>query len=87
MPRIRLPQHAQSRLAGQARQHNTALICITEKESYQPSLGSLVSLRAHTKRMPQNSHGFRCRVQILKDKRRGPGWNHEEVCHGPHGLY
>ena len=83
----RLPQHAQSRLAGQARQHNTALICITEKESHQPSLGSLVSLRAHTERLPQNRHQNRCLVKILKDKRRGPGWHHEEVCQGPDSLY
>lgn len=83
----RLPQHAQSRLAGQTRQHNTAFICITEKESHQPSLGSLVSMRAHTERLPQNRQRYRCRVKILKDKCRGPGWNHEEVCHGPDSLY
>ena len=83
----RLPQHAQSRLAGQARRHHTALIFITEKESHQPSLGSLVSLRAHSERLPQTSHRFRCRVTVLKDKRRGPGWYDEAVCHGPDGLY
>ena len=83
----RLPQHAQSRLAGQARRHHTALICITEKDSHQPSLGSLISLRAHTERLTQENHRFRCRATILKDKRRGPSWNYEAVCHGPDGLY
>jgi recombination protein RecA len=84
---MRLPQHAQSRLAGQARRHHIALIFITEKKSHQPSLGSLVSLRAHSERLPQTSHRHRCRVTVLKDKRHGPGWNDEAVCHGPDGLY
>jgi recombination protein RecA len=85
-PEMHLPQHAQSRLAGQARRHHTALICITEKESHQPSLGSLISLRAHTEILPQTSHRFRCRATVLKDKRSGPGWNYEAICHGPDGL-
>ncbi len=84
---IHLPQRAQSRLAGQARRHHTALICITEKDRHQPSLGSLISLRAHTERLPQTNRHFRCRATILKDKRCGPGWNYEAVCHGPDGLY
>ena len=83
----RLPQHAQSRLTGQARQHQTALICITEKEIHQPSLGSLVSLRAHTARTPHNRHRFYCHANIVKDKRCGPDWNYKEICHGPDGLY
>ena len=81
-----LPQHAQSRLTGQARQHQTALICITEKEMHQPSLGSLISLRTHTERMPQNSHRFYCQANVLKDKRCGPKWNYKEVYHGTDGL-
>jgi recombination protein RecA len=81
-----LPQHAQSRLAGQARQHNTAFICITEKEGHQPSLGSLVSLRIHTRRLPQNGRRFNCRADVLKDKQGGSGWFHVEVCHGADGL-
>jgi recombination protein RecA len=85
--KARLPQHAQSRLAGQARRHDTALLCITEKEYDQPSLGSLVSLRAHTERVTQNGNRFRCMARAIKDKRRGPGWLHMEVCHGPHGLH
>ncbi len=83
----RLPQHAQSRLTGQARRHHTALICITEKESHQPSMGSLVSLRAHTERLPQTGQQFSCRAKVLKDKSRGPGWDYVEICHGPDGLY
>jgi recombination protein RecA len=84
---VNLMQHAQSRLAGQARKHNTALICLTEKEVSEPSLGSLVSLRVHTERLGQNSHISVCRANALKDKRHGPGWSHVENCHGPDGLY
>jgi recombination protein RecA len=81
-----LPIHVQARLAGQARQHDTALLCITEKESNRPSLGSLVSLRAHTARTQKEKNRFRCEAHILKDKRRGPGWEYVEVYRGPDGL-
>ena len=79
------PAH-QARLAGLARKHDTALLCITEKDDRQPSLGSLVSLRAEATRGERSSGRFRCEVRALKDKRRGPGWTHVEVFHGPDGL-
>lgn len=80
----------QTRLAGLAKRHQTALLCITEKEDRQPSIGSLISLRAHSvrsrRRKPDDSDRFLCTLQVLKDKRRGPGWRHEEVYRGPEGL-
>jgi recombination protein RecA len=82
----RLPIHAQSRLAGQARRHETALLCITEKPHEASSLGSLVSLRVHTNRLQRKADRFRCEAHVQKDKRRGPGWKHVEVCRGPDGL-
>ncbi len=82
----RLPLHVLARLAGQARHHETALVCLTEKAENQASLGSLVSLRVHTKALQRQGRGFRCRVHALKDKRRGPGWSYAEVCRGPDGL-
>jgi recombination protein RecA len=81
-----LPLHAQSRLAGQARQHAAILLCLTEKERNRPSLGSLVSVRVHAARRARAGDRFRCEAQILKDKRRGPGWGRVEVCRGPDGL-
>ena len=81
-----LPLHAQSRLAGQARQHATILLCLTEKERNRPSLGSLVSIRVHAARRARAGDRFRCEAQILKDKRRGPGRGRVEVCRGPDGL-
>ena len=83
----RLPLHAQARLAGQARRHETALVCLTAKPEKQASLSSLVSLRAHTGAIQRQGRRFRCQVRILKDKSHGPGWSHVEVCRGPDGLH
>jgi recombination protein RecA len=83
----RLAPPMQTRLAGLAHKHGSALVCITEKDGRRPSLGSLVSLRAEAVRTrPEAGDRFRCEVRVLKDKRRGPGWAHVEVCHGPDGL-
>jgi recombination protein RecA len=82
----RMPSASQTRLAGLAKKHDAALLCITEKENRRPSLGSLVSLRAEAARTDRAGDRFRCEVRVLKDKRRGPGWTHVEVCHGPDGL-
>lgn len=83
----RLPLPAQARLAGLARQHGTAVVCLTEKEPGQPSLGSLVSLHAHVARTARERDRYRCEVRALKDKRRGPGWRLVEVFRGPDGLH
>ena len=81
-----IPVPLQSRLTGLAQHHHTALVCLTEKESKTFSLGSLVSLRAHAERQRSSGNRFTCRLRVLKDKRRGPTWNHEELCCGPVGL-
>lgn len=81
-----LPIHAQTRLAALAKQHATAVLCVTEKRAARPSLGSLVSVRAQAVRTVRDQDRFRCEVRILKDKRRGPGWTHAEVCRGPDGV-
>jgi len=82
----RMPSAFQTRLAGLAQKHGAALLCITEKNGRRPSLGSLVSLRAEAIRTERAGDRFRCEVRVLKDKRRGPGWKHVEVCRGPAGL-
>jgi len=84
--RARLPIAAQTRLVGLAKKYDTALVCITEKEDDRPSVGSLVSLRAHVVRTERDEDRYRCEARVLKDKRRGPGWEHMEVCRGPDGL-
>jgi recombination protein RecA len=84
----RLPMHATSRLAMLARQHDAAIVCLTDKEATRPSLGPLVSLRAHAALRARGEGGrFRCTASALKDKRWGKTWNIAEVCRGPDGLH
>lgn len=76
----------QGRLVRLALKHAAAVICLTEKSSAAPSLGSLVSLRAEAQRRRRGADDFSCGITTLKDKRRGPGWSHREVYRGPDGL-
>jgi recombination protein RecA len=67
-------------------------VCITEKSSESPSLGSLVSLRAEALRLhaPEakdgSERGYHVTLRALKDKRRGPGWTRTTKLRGPPGL-
>jgi len=82
----RIPPPLQTRLLGLASKHDTAIVFLTEKSSEAPSVGSLVSLRAQAVRSRTGEDRFSCEARILKDKRRGPGWSHRELRHGPAGL-
>ncbi len=46
----------------------------------------LPSLRGEVRRKRCAEGRFTCELHALKDKRRGPGWRHSEVFHGPTGL-
>ena len=81
-----IPTPLQSRLTGLAQHHHTALVCLTEKRSKTFSLGSLISLRVHAERRRSSTNRFACQLRVVKDKRRGPTWSHEEICRGPAGL-
>jgi len=81
-----IPVPLQTRLTGLAHRHHTALACLTEKERRAFSLGSLVSLRAHAEKKRIAKNRFACTLRVLKDKRRGPTWSHEEFYSGPAGL-
>ena len=85
-----IPDPQQGRLVGLAQKHDTAIVCITDKPRDTPSLGSMVSLRVEAIREKLDhkapSGGFRCKVEVLKDKRRGPGWHFSEIVRGPAGL-
>lgn len=85
--RDQLPIAAQSRLAGLAQKHGTALLCLTEKDRERPSIGSLVAIRAEASRRSPVGERFPCEADILKDKKRGPGSRFTELCHGPDGLH
>ena len=80
-----LPLPAQARLAGLARHHRAALLSLT-RDARGPRQGPLVSLRAEGATLRLGEGRFRCRLTASKDKRRGPGWAHEEVRRGPDGL-
>jgi recombination protein RecA len=81
-----IPAPLESRLLGLASKHETTVLFLTEKQEEAPSLGSLVSLRAQAVRKRTAEDRFSCEARILKDKRRGPGWSHREIRHGPAGL-
>lgn len=81
-----LPQALRSRLVGLAQKHEAAVAVLTEKSSQHASVGSLVSLRAQAKRMRLGTGRFAYELDIIKDKRRGPGWIHREARCGPLGL-
>ncbi len=83
-----IPMPLQTKLVGLAQKHDTAVVVLTEKVRDTPSLGSLISLRAETRRVDAHHQAMSYEVQlhILKDKRRGPGGVFREVCYGPDGL-
>jgi len=87
-----IPTPLQGRLVALAQKHDAAIVCITDKPADAPSIGSMVSLRAEFLREPVTSTAgearavYRCKVKVLKDKRRGPNWSHQEVVRGPAGL-
>jgi recombination protein RecA len=85
-----VPSPLQSRLLALASRHATAIVFLTEKTSEAPSLGSLVSLRAQTRRRRLQEGRYSCDVEILKDKRHGLGTSASSPgssCHGPAGLH
>ena len=82
---VAVPIPMQSRLVGLAQKHDSVVLCLTRKDASSPSLGSLISVRGEARRAA-STNDYTCEVQVLKDKRRGPGWAHEEVCRGPDGL-
>lgn len=83
----RIPGALQARLRGLARKHDTAILCLTEKRGSASSLGSLVSLRGEARIRRLGEDRFVCEMRVLKDKQRGPGWLHTEICRGPDGMY
>lgn len=75
-----------TRLAGLAKHHDTVLVFLTEKTRQSSSLGTLVSLRAEVHRRVLSDGRYACELEVIKDKRRAPGWTHTELCRGPAGL-
>jgi len=82
-----LRMNVQSRLSGLANTHQSAVVCLTRKKNDAPSIGSLISLRADTSVTRTGFDEFTWDVEIVKDKRRGPGWNHSGRSRGVEGLH
>jgi recombination protein RecA len=82
-----LRMNVQSRLSGLANAHQSAVVCLTRKKTDAPSLGSLISLRGETAVTRTGFDEFTWDIEIVKDKRRGPGWSHSGLCRGPEGLH
>lgn len=81
-----LPPPLQGRLAQLALRHAAAVLCLRRARPAAPSLGSLVSLRAVASCRRVGESRFVCYVDVIKDKRRGPGWRWQGVWRGPDGL-
>ena len=81
-----IPPPLQKRLVQHGERHEVAVVFLTEKHAEKPSLGALVSFRAHTDRRREGGDRFACQLEALADKRFGPGWRCEEVYRGPPGL-
>lgn len=82
---LRMP--VQSRLSGLAHAHRTAVVCLTRKTGEMPSIGSLISIRGETTLTKEGFDCYAWGVHVIKDKRRGPGWSHTQICRGPEGLH
>jgi recombination protein RecA len=73
---IDLPTAHQGRLVTLAQTHDATVVCITDKPSDAPSLGSLISLRTEALRLYAGDRDCDVTLRALKDKHRGPGWSH-----------
>jgi recombination protein RecA len=74
------------RLMKLAEKHLARVVFLTRRGDGEPSVGSLVSWRGMANRQRLVEGGFAVEVEVIKDKRRGPGMRHREVYGGPSGL-
>lgn len=81
-----VPMALQARLTKLAQKHAAVVLALTEKTDRLASLSSLVSLRCAARREWIAADRYRCRVQVLKDKRRGPAWSSDEELRAPSGV-
>jgi recombination protein RecA len=84
-----VPQGLLGRFARLAEKNGTALVCLTQGKTEQGTehgLGSMVSLRVRTHLHRLSPGVFRCEIEVIKDKRLGPGMRTTEVYRAPPGL-
>lgn len=76
----------QARMHALVRQHQACVLFLTEKKHERQSIGPLVSLRACTSRSQVETDRFLCELHVTRDKRRGAGWNWQQVFSGIDGY-
>jgi recombination protein RecA len=81
-----LPTAVQVRLAALCRRHEAALLLLAQKPEGTPPIASMAILRAEGSVRKTGFDRFTFELTVLKDKRQGTGWSHEEVLRGPDGL-
>ena len=89
--RVRVPPALLNRLAALAREHEAAIVCLTEKSADAASLGPLVSLRAAARRAPPvrghgGGGGCLAVLDVLRDRRRPGRWQDTVACEAPEGV-
>lgn len=82
----RIPLAVQTRLAGLAKKHASALIALTRKKREDASLGPLISLRGEARKERAFADSFTTELHVIRDKRHRPGWGYERIFRGPAGL-
>ena len=79
-----VPAAVLGRLVRLARQHDTALLCLTAPGA---ELGSMVSMRGRGARRASPQPGyFRCGIDVIKDRQRGPGRSLTATYRAPYGV-
>lgn len=86
LPDPNLPSPLLGRLLRLAETHKSAVIFLTPTSDHNPSLSSLVTLRARLEWTDIDPSQLRATFRVIKDKRRGPGRIFHEVYDGPMGL-
>ncbi len=81
-----LHSSVQVRLSALCRRHQAALLILARRPAGMPPVASMALLRVEGTTRGTGFDRFTFHLQVLKDKRQGAGWSHEEVCRGPDGL-
>ena len=85
-PNPQVPAAMLGKLVKLSQLHDATVICLTTSRRGRDSLGSMISLRAGSHRERAADGAFSCRLDVTKDKRRGPNWSFEQAYRGPTGL-
>ena len=83
----RIHSATQARLHALVKRYQASVLFMTEKSSVDPSIGPLISLRAHTARTHLEQGKFLCTVHAVRDKRSSSSWSWYTSFSGVDGYY